>query len=134
MALNMKRNVPFGLYLGFHWRGFHENNIVRNIRMRCKRCFCDRSVINGAEHEQQRTIWPVSRLPLGDFHENNVVHNTRMRSKQCFCDRSVISGAEHEKQRAILSISASIGELFMKIHVAPDTRSLCDVSVVEIGR
>ena len=25
MALNMKSIVPFGLYLGFHWRDFHES-------------------------------------------------------------------------------------------------------------
>jgi hypothetical protein len=25
MTLNMKRNMPFGLYLGFHGRDFHEN-------------------------------------------------------------------------------------------------------------
>ena len=28
---------------------------------------CDRSVINGAEHEEQRTIWSVYRLPLEGF-------------------------------------------------------------------
>jgi len=67
MALNMNSNVPFGLYLGFQWRGFHENNIVRNTRMRCKRCFCDRSLINGAEHEEQRTFWSVPRLSLEGF-------------------------------------------------------------------